>query len=111
MNLMEAWSKQFSAEGLSGNFGGGVEKARGCIECRECVEKCPQDVPVSTIMRYAYYYQGQGQEKFAMSKYAALEGRGASPCLDCQGQCAGACRYGLDIQTNMLQVHDLLTLA
>jgi predicted aldo/keto reductase-like oxidoreductase len=79
--------------------------------CFECVEKCPSQVPVSTVMRYAYYYQGQGQEKFAMSKYAALEGRGASPCLDCQGQCAGACRYGLDIQTNMLQVHDLLTLA
>jgi len=79
--------------------------------CFECVEKCPQDVPVSTIMRYAYYYQGQGQEKFAMSKYAALEGRGASPCLDCEGQCAGACPHGLDIQTSMLQVHDLLTLA
>jgi ferredoxin len=81
--------------------------------CFECVEQCPQQVPVSTVMRYAYYYQGQGREKYAMSKYAALEleGRGASPCLDCEGQCAGACRYGLDIQTNMLQVHDLLTLA
>jgi predicted aldo/keto reductase-like oxidoreductase len=79
--------------------------------CFECVETCPHQVPVSTIMRYAYYYRGQGREKYAMSKYAAMEGRGASPCLDCEGQCAGACRYGLDIQTTMLQVHDLLTFA
>jgi predicted aldo/keto reductase-like oxidoreductase len=81
--------------------------------CFDCVEQCPQQVPVSTVMRYAYYYQGQGREKYAMSKYAALEleGRGASPCLDCEGQCLGACRHGLDIQSNMLQVHDLLTMA
>jgi len=81
--------------------------------CFECVEQCPRQVPVSTVMRYAYYYQGQGREKYAMSKYAALEleGRGASPCLDCDGHCLGGCRHGLDIQFNMLQVHDLLTLA
>ena len=79
--------------------------------CFECVEKCPYEVPVSTVMRYAYYYQGQGREKYAMSKYAALDGLGASLCLDCHGQCAGACPHGLDIQTNMLQAHDLLTLA
>jgi aryl-alcohol dehydrogenase-like predicted oxidoreductase len=79
--------------------------------CFECVESCPHEVPVSTIMRYAYYYQGQGREKYAMSKYAALQDQGVSPCLDCDGLCAGACRHGLDIQTNMLHVHDLLTLA
>jgi len=79
--------------------------------CAVCLGTCPDQVPVSTIMRYAYYYQGQGREKYAMSKYSALEGRGASPCLDCQGQCAGACPHGLDIQTSLLQVHDLLTFA
>jgi predicted aldo/keto reductase-like oxidoreductase len=79
--------------------------------CVECAEKCPQRVPVSTIMRYAYYYQGQGREKSSMLKYSALEGPGASPCFDCEGQCAGACPHGLDIQTNMLQVHNLLTMA
>lgn len=79
--------------------------------CGECFDACPSRVPVSTIMRYAYYYRGQGREKYAMSKYAALEGSGALPCLDCDGHCEGGCRFGLDIQTNMLQVHDLLTLA
>jgi predicted aldo/keto reductase-like oxidoreductase len=79
--------------------------------CSQCSSACPYRVPVSTVMRYAYYYQGQGLEKYAMSKYAALEGPGASPCLDCRGDCSGACPYGVDIQTNLLQVHDLLTLA
>jgi predicted aldo/keto reductase-like oxidoreductase len=78
--------------------------------CDQCLESCPYQVPVSTIMRYAYYYQGQGREKYAMSKYAALEGSGASPCLDCRGDCQDACPYGLDVQTTMFQVHSLLTL-
>jgi predicted aldo/keto reductase-like oxidoreductase len=79
--------------------------------CSQCSTACPYQVPISTVMRYAYYYRGQGLEKYAMSKYAALKGSGASPCLDCAGDCQGACPHGLDIQTNMLQVHDLLTLA
>ncbi len=79
--------------------------------CFECVEKCPQELPVSTIMRYAYYYEGQGREKYAMSKYAGLGGKDATACLDCIGSCEGACGHGIDIQSNLLQVHNLLTLA
>jgi aryl-alcohol dehydrogenase-like predicted oxidoreductase len=79
--------------------------------CVECMDSCPFNVPVSNIMRYAYYFEAQGRERHAMSKYAALDGSGAAPCKDCAGLCAGACRYGLDIQLSMLQVHDLLTLA
>ncbi len=62
-------------------------------------------------MRYAYYYEGQGTEKYAMKLYAELEGKDAAACADCAGDCAGACPFGIDIQPNMLQVHDLLTLA
>jgi aryl-alcohol dehydrogenase-like predicted oxidoreductase len=79
--------------------------------CRECGASCPHDVAVSTIMRYAYYYEGQGYEKYAMTKYAGLVRNDASACRSCVGDCAGACPYGIDIQPNMLQVHDLLTLA
>jgi predicted aldo/keto reductase-like oxidoreductase len=80
----------------------------GCTECRG---SCPHDVPVSTIMRYAYYYEGQGREKAAMSLYSDLRGRDASACHHCAGDCSGACPYGVDILPKMLQVHDLLTLA
>ncbi|UCF19652.1 MAG: aldo/keto reductase [Gemmatimonadota bacterium] len=79
--------------------------------CVECMDSCPFRVPVSNIMRYAYYFESQGRERYAMSRYAALAGSGAAPCTDCAGLCVGACRYGLDIQRKMLQVHDLLTLA
>ena len=79
--------------------------------CVECVEKCPSNVPVSTIMRYAYYFEGQGRERYAMSNYAGLKGGGADPCRDCPGHCVGSCRYGIDVQPNMLQAHNLLTLA
>jgi aryl-alcohol dehydrogenase-like predicted oxidoreductase len=79
--------------------------------CVECMDSCPCGVPVSKIMRFAYYFEGQGRERHAMSEYAALDGSGAAPCKDCAGLCAGACRYGLNIQANMLHVHDLLTLA
>ena len=78
--------------------------------CAECSGSCPFDVPVSTIMRYAYYYEGQGMEKYAMSLYADLDTPDASPCRDCAGHCAGACPHGIDILPNMLQVHDLLTM-
>ena len=79
--------------------------------CTECGGSCPHDVPVSTIMRYAYYYEGQGREKASMNLYAHLNGKDASPCHDCGGDCAGACPYGIDIQPKLFQVHDLLTLA
>jgi predicted aldo/keto reductase-like oxidoreductase len=79
--------------------------------CAECGGSCPHDVPVSTIMRYAYYYEGQGRQKAAMTQYSALRGADASACRDCAGNCDGACPYGIDILPNMLQVHDLLTLA
>jgi len=79
--------------------------------CTECADACPAMVPVSTIMRYAYYYEGQGLQKHAMSLYAGLEGAAASACLDCAGHCEGACRYGIDIQSSLLQAHGLLTLA
>jgi len=79
--------------------------------CMECMGSCPHRVPVSKIMRFAYYFEGQRQERHAMSEYALLDGGGASPCKDCAGLCAGACPHGVVIQANMLRAHSLLTLA
>jgi predicted aldo/keto reductase-like oxidoreductase len=79
--------------------------------CVECLDSCPLQVPVSNIMRYAYYFEAQGRERHAMAKYAALGGTGAEPCKTCAGFCAGACPYGVGIQPNMFHVHNLLTLA
>jgi aryl-alcohol dehydrogenase-like predicted oxidoreductase len=95
-----------------------LEESRAALDsqycrhgCVECMGACPFHVPVSNIMRYAYYFEAQGRERHAMSRYAALQGSGAAPCKDCAGLCAGACQYGLNIQLNMLKAHELLTLA
>ena len=78
--------------------------------CVDCAGSCPDGVPVSRIMRYAYYYEGQGYEKYAMQKYAGLVKADGSACEHCSAPCFGACPNGLDIQPNVLQAHSLLTL-
>ncbi len=78
--------------------------------CTQCLEACERSLPVSTIMRYAYYYE-QGHEKTAMEKYAALKDDNALNCVGCSAPCAGACPHGVMIQQNMFNVHSNLTLA
>jgi predicted aldo/keto reductase-like oxidoreductase len=78
--------------------------------CSGCAVTCPHGVPVSTVMRYAYYFTEQGREKLAMAKYARLGDRGAGPCAACAAPCSGACPHGVNIQANLVTAHDLLTL-
>ncbi len=78
--------------------------------CRECISGCPQQVPVSTIMRYAYYFQNQQREKEAMEKYARLLGWHSPGCANCDAPCLEKCPYRLDIQTQLLQAHSMLTM-
>ncbi len=79
--------------------------------CSDCAGACPHAVPVSTVMRYAYYFTEQGREKHAMSKYAGLGYGDLLPCDACKGVCTGACPHGVNIKANVLAAHDLLTLA
>jgi predicted aldo/keto reductase-like oxidoreductase len=79
--------------------------------CNQCVAACAHNLPVSTIMRYSYYFVGQGREKLAMSKYSRLDGANGALCLTCDGQCGGACPHGVSIRANLLAAHKLLTLA
>ncbi|MFZ5516154.1 MAG: aldo/keto reductase [Candidatus Zhuqueibacterota bacterium] len=79
--------------------------------CSACAKSCPHGLPVSSIMRYAYYYQLQGFEKLAMQKYAGLQANNALLCADCTAPCENACPYHLSVQAQLLQAHSLLTLA
>jgi len=79
--------------------------------CVECARECPQEVPVSRIMRYAYYFEVQGREKHAMSRYAQLAGPNGSLCAECSAPCDTACRHGFQIRTQMSTAHSMLTLA
>lgn len=78
--------------------------------CSQCAGSCPQGLQVSTIMRYAYYFEHQGREKAAMEQYLALDDGTALNCIGCRAPCNGACPHGIDIQATMLQAHSLLTL-
>ena len=79
--------------------------------CSDCFSACPNGIPVSTIMRYAAYYQRQGREKLAMQKYARLNGKDASICETCDAPCSNTCLHQVNIQANLVNAHSLLTLA
>jgi len=79
--------------------------------CGVCEPRCPNSVPVNTIMRYNHYFMAQGREKEAMLKYASIPGAKADVCAECPGHCEAACPYGVPIQGMLLLAHDQLSLA
>jgi len=91
------------------------EKTLGNYYCRHacglCESACPNKVPVNTIMRYNHYFEAQGREKHAMSKYSNLSSSNASMCLDCSGYCVKECPYNVPIQGLLLYAHNNLTIA
>jgi len=90
---------------------------KGCSQlycrhaCGICEDNCQRGVPVNTIMRYSHYFDAQGREKEAMTKYAALTSKRADQCEDCSGGCEAKCPYGVPIQGLLVQAHNLLTLS
>ena len=77
--------------------------------CSQCSGSCKFALSVSTIMRYAYYYE-QGYEKLAMEKYASLKTGNAMTCAGCDAPCEGSCPHGVMIRSNLLNAHTMLTL-
>lgn len=78
--------------------------------CTTCLASCKNKMPVSTIMRYSYYFAMQGREKHAMSKYASLTDQNGAVCMSCDAPCKGSCPHGVNIQANMVKAHSMLTL-
>jgi len=90
---------------------GRVISDRYCRQgCDACTGACQAGLQVSTVMRYAYYFENQAREKDAMVLYRELDGNDASHCLGCSAPCNGSCPYGLDVQANMLEAHARLSL-
>jgi predicted aldo/keto reductase-like oxidoreductase len=78
--------------------------------CGLCEPSCPRGVPINSVMRYNYYFRGKGEEKAALSEYAALGARSAASCAECDGPCERACPYGVPIQGKLIVAHETLTL-
>lgn len=89
---------------------------KGCGElycrhaCGICELKCPNHVPVNTIMRYNHYFEAQGREKYAMAHYTAIPGAKADMCWNCSGNCESACPYNVPIQGMLMLAHQRLSL-
>lgn len=79
--------------------------------CGLCEPSCPHNVPVNTIMRYNHYFEAQGNEKYAMLKYAELPGSKANICESCSGMCQNNCPYGVPIHGLLTMAHENLSLA
>ncbi len=78
--------------------------------CDTCVSNCPHHLPINSIMRYAYYYETHGMEKYAMQKYLKLAARNASHCFNCDAPCVAACPHGVNVPLQLAKAHSLLTL-
>lgn len=76
--------------------------------CNDCFKSCPKNLPVSAIMRYAYYFKYSNREKHAMEQYHQLKDRNAQYCFQCNAPCLKSCPYNFDIQNNLAYAHSLL---
>jgi predicted aldo/keto reductase-like oxidoreductase len=65
------------------------------IGCNLCAGACPHHIPVSTIMRYQYYFRNKGDQKYAMGLYQKLGHVKPDVCQTCPGYCEDACPFGV----------------
>ena len=66
------------------------------LGCNDCEAACPHNIPINRILRYNYYFSVKKQEKRAMTKFAHLNSQKPSElCIDCEGYCEKACKYGV----------------
>ncbi len=77
--------------------------------CGDCLNTCPDAIPINDVLRHRMYFEDYGDQKQAMQLYSALE-RNAEACLTCDAPCTGACPEGINIQERMVGAHERLTL-
>ena len=77
--------------------------------CGACLSTCVASLPIDDVLRYRMYAEDYGAPDEARRKYARLAGADAAQCIGCPAPCAGACPYGVPIQTSMLAAHTTLT--
>jgi len=76
--------------------------------CGTCLDRCPSDVPVDDILRYAMYHDNYGRQEEARMRYAALPvERSATCCVNCPAPCQAACPFELPIRQKLLRAHGI----
>ncbi len=77
--------------------------------CGQCLEHCPEGLPIHDVLRHRMYFEDYGLEKEAMRLYSRLSVN-ASVCTGCSAPCLGSCPAGIPIPERTQQAHRLLTL-
>jgi hypothetical protein len=76
--------------------------------CGQCLEHCPNDVPVDDVLRYGMYAEDYGWGAQAREQYAALPvDRNASHCASCPAPCEAACPFGIAIREKLVRLDRL----
>ena len=52
----KSYLKRYTIAGAEGMASSAIEKARGCIECRECVARCPYNLEIPTMLKESIAY-------------------------------------------------------
>ncbi|MCP5043002.1 MAG: hypothetical protein GY944_18415 [bacterium] len=78
--------------------------------CGQCLDACPEGVPIADVLRQRMYFEDYGAEKVAMQLYAGLE-TDAAACGSCSAPCRAGCPFGISIQDRTAGAHDLLRLS
>ena len=76
--------------------------------CGQCLDRCPEELPIHDVLRHRMYFEDYGRQKEAMRLYSKLE-KNASVCASCSAPCLGSCPVGIAIPTRMREAHDMLT--
>jgi predicted aldo/keto reductase-like oxidoreductase len=86
------------------------EERNGAAQCRygctACASSCPNDVPISDVLRSRMYATDYGDAALGRETYAVLGG-GAEACLACADRSC-ACPYGVAIPELTTETHGLL---
>ncbi|MCP4249801.1 MAG: oxidoreductase, partial [bacterium] len=73
-----------------------------CQQCRACLDQCPADLDIPTLMRCHMYVHGYGN--LAAAREALTAGDLERPaCLDCDN-CSVSCTAGFDVKAKVLDV-------
>ncbi len=95
---------------LLGRYDDAIAGTHCYAHCGDCLDSCPEDLPINDVLRYRMYFEDYGDEKRAMQAYAALPKK-ADVCTGCAAPCAGACPHDLPIRERMMGADRLLSLA
>jgi len=78
-----------------------------CRLCGKCQSQCPQQIPITDILRFERYGMDDHDWGKASSLYAGLPSKG-NACINCRN-CIQACPLSLPIPEKLAKVHMLLT--